>query len=216
MNKTLLITRPKYDITVHYLFYWSKKIIELAKEKGIKVLNLEGKRANCKEVESMLRKIEPSLVFLNGHGNDDRITGHDNEVLLVTGRNEGLLVSKIVYALSCRSGKKLGCESVKKGTLGYIGYDDDFIFIIDPDKISDPLKDKTAELFLEASNQVMICLIKGHDIKYSHEQSKKIFLNNARKLVNSESEQSYLIPYLLWNMQHQVCLGDENASFKGD
>ena len=160
----------------------------------------------------MLEKRQPLLVFFNGHGNDSQITGHNNEVLLAVGENEELLISKIVYALSCRSGKKLGYESVKKGALGYIGYDDDFIFIIDPDRISDPLRDKTAELFLEASNQVMICLIKGHNIKYSHEKSKKIFLNNARKLINSESEQSYLIPYLLWDMQHQVCLGNKNAS----
>ena len=212
MNKILLITRPKHDVTVRYLFYWSKKIIKLAQEKSINVWNLEGKRANYREIESMLKKRKPSLVFFNGHGDDDRIAGHDDEALLVVGKNEELLISKIVYALSCRSGKKLGYESVKKGALGYIGYDDDFIFIIDPDRISDPLRDKTAELFLEASNQVMICLIKGHNIKYSHEKSKKIFLNNARKLINSESEQSYLIPYLLWDMQHQVCLGNKNAS----
>src|SRR3990167_5526558 len=210
MNKTLLITRPKHDVTVRYLFYWSKKIIKLAQEKSINVWNLEGKRANYREIESMLKKRKPSLVFFNGHGDDDRIAGHDDEALLVVGKNEELLISKIVYVLSCRSGKKLGYESVKKGALGYIGYDDDFIFIIDPDRISDPLRDKTAELFLEASNQVMICLIKGHNIKYSHEKSKKIFLNNARKLINSESEQSYLIPYLLWDMQHQVCLGNKN------
>lgn len=212
MDKTLLITRPKDEPTVHYLFYWSKEIIKLAEEKGIKVWNLEGKKANYKKVESMLKKRKPSLVFFNGHGNDDRITGHDGEVLVVVGKNEDLLISKIVYALSCRSGKKLGVESVKKGASGYIGYDDDFIFVIDPEKVHDPLNDKIAELFLGASNQVMICLIKGHDIKYSHEQSKKIFINNARKLVSSEAEQSYLIPYLLWDMQHQVCLGNQQAS----
>lgn len=212
MNKILLITRPKHDVTTRYLFYWSKKIIELAKEKGIKVWDLEGEKANYKEVESRLRKGKSSLIFFNGHGNDDRITGHDNEILLMVGRNEELLISKIIYALSCRSGKKLGFESIKKGALGYIGYDDDFIFFIDDEKIKDPLNDKTAELFLEASNQVMISLIKGHNIKESHERSKKIFMNNARKLISSDSEESYLVPYLLWDMQHQVCLGGDNVS----
>ncbi len=46
MNRILLITRPKHDVTVRYLFYWSKEIIELANKKGIKVLNLEQGRAN--------------------------------------------------------------------------------------------------------------------------------------------------------------------------
>ena len=68
MNKILLITRPKHDVTVRYLFYWSKKIIKLAQEKSINVWNLEGKRANYREIESMLKKRKPSLVFFNGHG----------------------------------------------------------------------------------------------------------------------------------------------------
>lgn len=214
MNKILLITRPKHDITVHYLFYWAKNIIELAKDKSISVLDLDEKRANCKEVSSMLQKKEPSLVFFNGHGDDDCIMGHDNEVLLAVDKNEQLLSSKIVYSLSCRSGKKLGPKSIQSGTLGYIGYDADFMFFIDNDKLITPLEDKTAELFLKASNQVMICLIKGHSIKYSHERSKKVFRENRLKVANSESHDNYLIPYLLWDMQHQVCLGDENASFK--
>jgi len=214
MNKILLITRPKHDVTVRYLFYWAERIIELAKEKSITVLDLKEKRANCKELISMLQKKEPSLVFFNGHGDDNSITGHDNEVLLAVGKNEQLLISKIVYALSCKSGKILGHKSIQGGAFGYIGYDEDFIFVVDQDKIREPLKDKTAELFLEASNQVMICLIKGHNIRYSSERSKNIFRENALKLASSESHDNYLAPYLLWDMQHQVCLGDENASFK--
>ncbi len=211
MNKILLITRPRHDATVHYLFHWSKEIIALAKEKGITVLDLEGKRANYKEVASMLQKKEPSLVFFNGHGDDDCIMGNDNEVLVAVGKNEELLASKIVYALSCRSGKGLGRKSIQDGAIGYIGYDNDFIFIIDETKINDPLRDKTAELFLRPSNQVMVCLLKGHNIKYSHERSKRIFRESARKVANSESQDSYLIPYLLWDMQHQVCLGNQDA-----
>ena len=214
MNKILLITRPKDDSTVRYLFYWSKKILELAKERGIDVLNLEEKRANRKEVESMLEKRQPLLVFFNGHGNDSQITGHNNEVLLAVGENEELLISKIVYALSCRSGKKLGYESVNKGALGYIGYDDDFVFIIEENKISQPLKDETAGLFLEPSNQIIISLIKGYSIEDSHKKSKRAFRDSAIKVASSESFENYLIPYLLWDMQHQVCLGDKEAFFK--
>ncbi len=214
MNKILLITRPKHDPIVRYLFHWSKKIIELAREKSVAVLNLEGERANYKEVESMLQKKEPSLVFFNGHGGDDCIKGHNDEVLLGVGKNEELLVSKIVYALSCRSGKQLGHESIKKGALGYIGYDDDFVFVVDPDKISEPLRDETAELFLEPSNQIMVSLIKGHSIEDSHQRSKKAFRESAIKVASSESHNNYLIPYLLWDMQHQVCLGNRDVSFK--
>lgn len=213
MNKTLLVTRPKHDATVHYLFYWSKKIIELAKTKSIPVIDLKEKRANCKEVSSVLEKRNPLLVFLNGHGNDDCVTGHDDEALLVVGKNENLLISKIIYALSCRSGKNLGVKSIQAGALGYIGYDEDFIFVIDENKLRMPLEDEIAQLFLEPSNQVMVSLIKGHSIENSHLRSKKAFIEKARKLIGSESHNNHLIPWLVWDMQHQVCLGDKNASF---
>ena len=68
MNKIFLITRPKHDEATHYLFYWSKKVIELAKRKGIQVLDLQKGRANEKELTSVIKKKEPHFIFLNGHG----------------------------------------------------------------------------------------------------------------------------------------------------
>ena len=212
MDKTLLITRPKHDSTVRYLFYWAKDALELAKKKGMKVWDLDGKRANRKEVESILKKRKPSLVFLNGHGNDGVVMGQDNEVLVQAGDNEDFLAGKIVYALSCRSGKKLGPESIKKGSAGYIGYKEDFIFMAEPNKMSDPLSDKTAGLFLEASNQVVTSLLKGHTMKQSHDRSKNMFAKNAYKVAAGGSKDYLLATYLLWNAEHQVCLGNQDAS----
>lgn len=212
MDKTLLITRPNHDSTVRYLFFWAKEVIKLAEEKSVKIWNLEGERANRKEVESILKKRKPSLVFLNGHGDDGAVAGHDDEVLIKAGDNEDSLADKVVYALSCRSGKTLGPESIKKGAKGYIGYDDDFVFFTDPDKISDPLSDQTAGLFLEASNQVMTSLLKGHDIKQCHDRSKKVFTRNAARVVAGGSKDYLLATYLLWNAEHQVCLGNQNAT----
>jgi hypothetical protein len=187
-------------------------VIKLAEEKGIKVWNLEGERANRKEVESILKKRKPSLVFLNGHGNDGAVAGHNNEILVEVGDNENVLDSKIVYALSCKSGKKLGPQSIEKGANCYIGYDDDFVFIADPNKVSDPLSDGTAGLFLEASNQIMIALLKGHSTKDCHNRSRKIFAKNAAKVSTGGSKEYLLAAYLLWNAEHQVCLGNQNAS----
>ena len=212
MDKTLLITRPKHDSTVRCLFYWTKEIVKLAEEKGIKVWNMEGDKANRKEVESILKKRNRSLVFLNGHGDDGAVAGHDDEILVEAGDNEDVLNSKITYALSCRSGKKLGPKSIEKGAKGYIGYDDDFIFIADPNKIADPLSDQTAGLFFEASNQIMTSLLKGHSIKQCHDRSLKIFAKNAMKVSTGGSKDYLLATYLLWNAEHQVCLGNQSSS----
>lgn len=213
MNRKLLVTRPKHDITTHYLFHWAGRIIELAKEKGIGVLDLSRKRANSKETTSMLKKRDPRLAFFNGHGNEGCITGDDNKILIKAGKNEELLKSKLVYAVSCRSGKVLGPKSIKAGALAYLGYDKDFVFLRDEDKVRKPLSDDTAKLFLTPSNQVIVSLIKGHSVRDSYKRSQKLFRKNIFEAASSESSNSYLAPYLLWDMNHQVCLGNGNATF---
>jgi len=212
MNKILLTTRPKHDYTTHYLFYWASEIIKLARDKGVSVLDLKKKRANRKEFESMLSKKEPLLVFLNGHGNADCVAGHDDEILLEAGKNEELLEMKIIYALSCKSAKELGPKSVGSGALSYVGYDNDFVFLWEEGKISKPLEDKTAQLFLEPSNCVVGSLLKGHTVGEACRKSKQLFLKNIHELLTSENS-SEIVPYLMWDMRHQVCLGDRSSSF---
>jgi hypothetical protein len=210
MSKILLITRPRHDPTTHYLFYWAKIIIDLAKKKGFKILDLKKKRATKKEFTSIMPRKQSCFVFLNGHGDVDRVEGHDDEILVRVGENEELLEFKIVYALSCKSGKELGVASIEKGGEAYIGYDDDFIFWHDPDKTARPLADTTAGLFLEPSNYVATSLLKGHTVKDSCNRSKGLFMRNIHKLLTSRSSSEF-VPYLLWDMRHQVCRGNEDA-----
>ncbi len=207
MKHSMLVTRPNSDLTTRYISVWAKQIIALAKGKGSDVFDLSKKRANRREFESMMRKNEPSLVFFNGHGDYGSVSGQDNEELICVGKNEKLLQSKIVYALSCRSGKVLGPRSVQSGAAAYIGYDEDFIFLYDEKKQTRPEQDKIAEIFLEPSNQVMVSLLKNHTGKEAHKNSQQSFARRIRKLLSSRSTalESSAVRYLIWNMQHQVC-----------
>jgi len=215
MSKKLLITRPEHDDTTHYLSHWGKKAIEQAESKGIKVLDLHKKRANKLEVVSMITKQRPGLIIFNGHGGDNVVGGDKKEPLIVVEENEHLLKEKITYAISCRSAKKLGPKSVDSGARAYIGYDDDFIFFYDPNKITRPLKDDTAKLFLEPSNELIASLVKGNATEECCRRSKQFFRTNMKKLLSSEAtkEETAMARYLWWDMKHQVCLGDEKASF---
>ncbi len=212
MSGTLLVTRPKHDDTTHYLFHWAQEIVRFAKQKGIKILDLDRERANREEFESVVAKMRPSFIFFNGHGDVDCVTGCDDKILIRVGDNEKILKAKSVYALSCSSAKKLGPASIKAGARAYLGYDDVFIFFYEPGKLSKPLDDKTAELFLGPLNQLVISVLKGHTAEESYDKSQKLFLQNIQKLVTSELFDSSLIPYLLWNKIHQVCLGDKGAT----
>jgi hypothetical protein len=214
VNKVILITRPEHDDTTYYLSRWSFQAITKASAKGIKVLDLHKNKASKSNVESMLAKQKPSLVLFNGHGSEDTVTGHNNE-LVITKNNSKLLKGKIIYALSCCSAKELGKNSVEEGAEAYVGYDDDFIFVYEPTKISRPLSDETAKLFLEPSNKLVISLIKGNSVEISCKCSKEAFSDNIQKLLSSEAskEDTNLARYVWWDSHHQICLGNKKASF---
>jgi hypothetical protein len=214
MGKSLLITRPENDDTTYYLSQWSTEIIKEAKQKGIEVIDLYRDKANRKRVIGILEKKSPGLVFLNGHGGEDFVAGHDNEIILKDS-DERALPSKIICARACKSAKVLGEKSISCGAVSYLGYKEDFVFWHDPTSISNPLKDKTAELFLEPSNHLILSLLKGHSTGDADKKAKNLFRKNIRELLikGPSVEEYYFVRSLYWDMIHQVCLGSEDATF---
>ncbi|MFH1413189.1 MAG: hypothetical protein ABIG10_04190 [bacterium] len=213
--KVLLITRPDHDKATRYLSAWSDKIIQMAGVKDIPVFDLKRKKANKEDLTSFLKKKDPALVILNGHGNIDEVTGHNNKLLVKAGENEHILKGRIIYALSCSSALILGKKSISAGALSYIGYEKDFMLCNDSHKIARPLQDKVAKLFLEPSNQICKSLLKGNTCGKASENSKKIFAKNIRMLLSSDAPlgSSEYAKFLWWDMKAQVCLGDMEATF---
>lgn len=209
----LIITRPQHDVTTSYLFDWAKEIIQLAQNKGLELIDLCKNKANRRELTSRIKKLNPKLLFFNGHGSDDNIAGHNNEILIKAEDNHQLLKGKITYALACNSGKKLGKVATSNNEATYIGYADEFIFMADNKHINKALKDPLAKPFMESSNQIMVALLKGHSAKEASERSKKLFAQSSRKLMSSSADPNELqaAQFLWWNMQNQVCLGDAEA-----
>lgn len=208
----LLVTRPRHEITTNYLYYFAGEVIKQVKNK-IKIYDLSDRRANCQEFESIINKTKPGIIFLNGHGNDENVGGINNETILGIDKNEQITAKTIIYALSCSSAKTLGKSCVDKGARSYIGYNDVFVFSYEESKISKPLQDETAKQFLGPSNTLILSLLKGHTAKYSHERSKAHFAANIKNLLTSTSPQTdkTYIPWLIWDMNCQVCIGDGEA-----
>ncbi len=178
---SILITRPEHDHGTRYLSRWSEHVIEAAKKKGIKVIDLHKEKATRVGFEGRVRKICPSFVLMHGHGSASSIAGHDNEALVALGENEQTLYNCITYAVSCDSAAELGSAVVEKGSATYIGYTKSFW-----------------NLAQEAS-----------------ERSKSAFRKTLRTLLSSKDNDQYAkedIKDLYWDMVHQVCLGDGNAT----
>lgn len=207
---SLLLTRPDHDYTTHYLFHWSIEFIELAEKKNIEVFDLKGEKATRKQVEGYLSKKEPNLVIFNGHGDVNIIAGYKDEPLIVLGENDSYLNSKIIYSRSCKFAKELGKNSNAKA---YIGYEEEFIFFYEPDKISRPLTDKTAKIFLDPTNKFVTSLIKGNSVAESQERSSQEYKENIKGLLVSDTsgEDTSMVKYLWWNWKNQTVIGDANA-----
>lgn len=211
----LLITRPEHDITTKYLSCWSQEILDVAKNKGVTIFDLNREKASKKELSGRINKLNPLLIILNGHGDEDRVSGHDNKILIKANYNDNLLAEKITYAISCKSAKKLGRKVAANKKSTYIGYVDDFVFAINSNQISKPLKDKRAEPFMRSSNYVAISLLKGHDSINASKRSKQMFRKNYLKLLTKQSNSNAIqdAQLLWWNMKHQTCLGNKNKRF---
>lgn len=156
--------------------------------------------------------MSPNLVVLNGHGDDNTVTGHNNQPLVKAGENESLLKSKIIYALSCRSAKALGPKSIEAGAISYTGFDDDFIFSYEPENVSRPLKDETAKLFLEPSNLFVDSLIKGNTVNESRKRTENLLRKNLINSLGSAIADASLARFLWWDLKHFVSHGELQAT----
>ncbi|MDE1966587.1 MAG: hypothetical protein KGI45_00735 [Patescibacteria group bacterium] len=213
MSSIALATTPRSDRTTRYISAWAEKTIEELKSKSLQFIVLAKDRATSSVFESMLKKHKPSLVFLNGHGGPDLVCGHDDEILVQAGKNEIILKGTITYALSCSSAQTLGPAAVRSGAVAYIGYAEDFIFFISPEKMTRPKEDKTADMFLTPASHIVISLAKGHSTGKATDSAKGYFLKSVQKLISSESspdDREYM-RYLIWDMKNLVCLGDREA-----
>jgi len=78
----ILFSRPEHDTVLAYLFYYSKKLVNLAVSNGYKTINKERKDANKLVISSVIKKQVPDLIMFNGHGSPYYICGHNNEVII--------------------------------------------------------------------------------------------------------------------------------------
>ncbi len=210
-SRHVLITRPEHDLTTRYLAKWSEEIVAEAKSKHHDVVDLKAKKATRERFIGTMQKTNPRLVVLNGHGDEDRVGGHDDEILL--SGPDGVVKDKIIYARACKSAKRLGPQTVANGASAYVGYDEDFVFVIDEEKSSRPLRDKTAALFLGPSNHAALSLLRGHTVAEANQHSRSQFARNIQALIlrGPSDDDYYAIRHLLWDLRHQVSLGDGAA-----
>lgn len=219
MSRIILVSNASTpdDAPTEYLDSWFGMIIELVKkQKDTKLFELKKERANRKELTELIEKENPQLVIFNGHGNDELITGFKQEILVRCNDNESILAGKIVHSMACESAKKLGPKCITIGTRSFIGYKEKFNLVhlnkkSEPEQLSDPI----ARFFIEPAYEAVIALVEGKTTGDAYMKSQNAYRENLTVLLTSNRTEynTVLASRLYHNFQHQVCLGDQVASF---
>lgn len=213
MPKDAIITLPNDDHTTTYLYRWSQQIITESVRHGVRFVKLVGKKAVRSELEGRIKKIKPSFIFLNGHGNSRTVTGYNEEPLVVCEDNENVLAGSITYALSCSSASELGKSSIEHGAKAYIGYAQDFYFMYEEHSLTHPENDSIAGYFLDPAYSVARALMKGNSAGEATNRGLEMHKKSMRALITSEAPfgAEQMLPYLFFNMTNLICHGDRCA-----
>ena len=173
-NKTILFTRPNSDLATACLNYFSKNLVDELRKIGIfTIINIEGRNANKEEFEKAIRKANPRLLIINGHGDETAIYGQKEQIL---GKNNiKLLNHRIIYAVACESSEKLGDLAIDEGGAeAYIGYEAKFMIVVDPSRSSTPDKDRNIKVFIKPYMALVLSLISGFSVGEAIDNTKKI------------------------------------------
>ena len=202
----LLITRPYYEKATHYIFHWSEPLLVEAERRHVEIIDLQKEKARKETFRSYIRKKNPDLVFLNGHGNSVAIAGQDGEIILAIGDDLSVLRGKVIFARACSAGANLGGIIIQCGARGFIGYAQPFMFPWDRDSVGKPLEDELARPCLECSNYAPTLLLRGESAEAAHEESLKKQREKIQSLLSSRTPNTFVLWFMNWNMISQVCL----------
>lgn len=209
----LLVTRPNHDSATNYLYYWSKLVIDESEKKNVIVLDLAGDKSNRKNFLSYIKKHNPKILFLNGHGSENSIAGYDNEVLIDNSDNFIKLEKSIIISRSCKSASVLGRFLILNKLEAFVGYMNNYVVKVSKKESTNPLKDKIASLYLEPSNLIVKVLLKGKTVDEANERSKAMLLTNLGKILSSNSnDKEDTARWLYHDYCSQVVYGNGQAT----
>jgi len=200
-----------------YLSAYAGLIIKEAKDLRVPIKDLAGEQANKLIIEKYITKQNPKLLFINGHGDTDSLTGHKDEIIFSNDDNLHLLKDRIIYARACESAVSLGQATINDNNGCFVGYNRKFSFWMDGRWSATPLNDKSAAFCLEPSNEIVKCLINGKSASEAHTRSLRMMAKNMAKIIRMTQKQEPVaggILRTLWNnYEGQVLLGNKEARF---
>lgn len=153
---------------------------------------------------------QSDVIIMTGHGSADAITGQNEAVILEVDKyNPREVKGKVVKLLSCQTGVELGPDLIRNGAASFMGYTDDYIWVMDSDLASTPWSDKMAAVCLMPVVNSINGLLDG-------KTSREAFdIELAQYDCYAEVEEDELIKSCIeFNRDNAVLLGDGGAKIR--
>lgn len=204
-TNSMLSIRPDYEPVTTYGASWQTQILTAANSAGLPFIDLYKEQATASNFFSTIQSQDPLLVNIFGHGWYNGIVCQNGELLLEGGTNDDALAGRVVFDLSCQAGRDLGPSAVNKGAVSFLGYNEDFTFVITdtPENRANPLLDESARGFFESHNAAPISYIRGNALGNSYYASQDTFDYWIKVWEAIDSEVASI---LLYDKDHQVMI----------
>jgi len=172
---------------------------------------LDGPDAIWENLEYTLEVYDPILVTLLGHGSEGVFTGHGGEVVMSVCAGPEILTDRVVVALSCRTGARLGPDAVDKGCLAYFGWTQDFVWVTTEE--ADPARDHYAPAFFEPVDVVIISLANGLEAMRAYEEAIRAYERWIEAWAKSDDPYAGLVVmWLIHDRDTLVLVGTPSAT----
>jgi len=154
---------------------------------------------------------QSDIIIGAGHGDVDTFTGQNEAILLEVGNYDPREVKgKVIKLLSCQTGVELGPDLVKNGCAAFMGYTDDYVWVMDSDLASTPWADK------EFAGKCLMPVVDGLNALLdgkSAGEALNIELESYSR--NAKMEEDELVKACIeFNRENAILIGDGGASIR--
>ena len=154
---------------------------------------------------------QSDIIIGCGHGDVDAFTGQNEAIILEVGKYDPREVrGKVIKLLSCQTGVELGPDLVRNGCAAFMGYNDDYVWVMDSDLASTPWADK------KFAGKCLMPVIDGLNALLDGKSAREaldIELEGYER--NAEVEDDELVKACLeFNRDNAVLLGNEDARIR--
>jgi hypothetical protein len=147
------------------------------------------------------------LLIAGGHGSDGDILGQDDINPILDADNLPDMSGKIIWLVSCDTGKDLGPALISAGAKAFVGFQQDLVWIASPLLAFTPWFDNQSMLVMKPIMDGINTLLNGKTVQESYD----VMISGFTDSLSVVDDELYA-QMIQWNIDNAVILGDKTAT----